>query len=505
MAVANFFDKVALGASQLLKNYDQQGFKELLLSQNVLVSYDDDAAEKYEGKVSLDLLIRLLARLYPNLKIQGDGNKEFQQELESLAKKINPQINTEVGEATVCIVVGNTKPTYSIPTFFIGSNSWVCYFSESEPQGSSSSNNPLGAAAAACIGAANLFRHVFSKQLPYSEIDKSFSLSLFNYTYSEDQKGIILPPVNISDTVVVGLGAIGNGLTWLLGQLIDVTGEITFVDHEVVGLSNLQRYILTEQSSIEQAKVIIAEGYLKRTDLTVIKKPFDWRQYVAERQNSVIKTIAVCIDNAEDRIMIQGILPKKIYNAWTQQENLGISRHINFNTDPCLCCLYLPSIVKKSRSQEVADNLNLSHEERLIRGYLANKKLVDEILLNLIADANQLSVMEFHKYLNKPIDIFYSEVVCGGIMMSKTGAISNSKQQIEVPCAFESAMAGILLASELIKESLGYEINNQETTTRFNLIRSRADYINFSEEKKKNCICCDNIFIDVYKDKWGTC
>lgn len=503
MAIANFFDKIALGASQLLKNYNQESFQRILLSHRIMVYFDEKTAESYEGKVTIELLIRLLSRLYPNLQIKQNVDGDIEQRLIELAKQINPEINTAAVEPSACIVVGQSKCPFDVPCFYIGSDSWVSHFSPNNPVITSNSNNPIGAAASACFGVANLFRLIFREQLPYSETDEAFSLSLLDFSYGNLGQGSILPKISIKDTTLVGLGAIGNGVSWTLAKIENIDGGVNLVDHEPVSLSNLQRYILCDQNSIGKPKVEIAENFLTTEKLKANPINKKWKQHISENLHSKIETIAVCVDNPDDRIFIQGILPKKLFNAWTQQENLGVSRHIDFVNAPCVCCLYLPTTAKKSRSQEIADNLNLSGSERIIRNYLANRKPLDEALLNLIAQANEIPVEKFKQFLNGSIEIFYSEVVCGGLLISNTNSCEKQNQNMEVPCAFESALSGILLAAELIKESIGYNRDEETTTTRFNLIRSNADYLNFSENKKANCICADPIFKEVYREKWN--
>lgn len=178
MSIANFFDKVSLGASQLLHNYNREKFEELLLSHSILVSFDQNAAETREGKATLDLLTRLLARLYPRLQFEGPS--DLKEALEKLALAINPMLDISNVSPTVNIVIGATETKVTCPTFYLGSAEWNCKFSRTKAIESQNSGNPFGAGAAACVGAANLFRTVFKEQLPHSEIDSDFELSLLN-------------------------------------------------------------------------------------------------------------------------------------------------------------------------------------------------------------------------------------------------------------------------------------------------------------------------------------
>lgn len=504
MALANFFNKIALGASQILKGYNTNAFENKLLSNCVLIFFDDNAATTSEGKATLDLLVRLIARLYPVIQIQNDQSGSLVAELKKLALEINPQIEIlDSCKPTVCVTVGQTAYSGSATTFYIGSNNWVTSFSNNNPIGSSQTNNPFGAGAASCFGAANVFRFVFQEQLPYGTNDNDFSFSLLNFDPVIQNNDLIFERLYFDEITLVGLGAIGNGVIWSLQRLTNITGNLIVVDHESVSLSNLQRYILATQDAIGISKVKLVQCYLNETSLTVIPQPIKWDEYISKRNNWQIETILTCLDSAEDRITIQGSLPKKIFNAWTQRENVGISWHFNFIKSPCLCCLYYPTQTKKSRSQEIADNLNMPNQEKFIREYLANNKPVDEQIIHLISSTNQISSDELKSFLGASLNIFYSEVVCGGMLMKlKDSASMGEGQNIDVPLAFESAFAGLLLAAEMIKNKLGYCVQEQHSSTQFNLLRPFSTYMNVPEVKKPYCICNDSIYQKVYAQKW---
>lgn len=504
MSIANFFDKTALGASQVLQNYDRREFEYILLSNQVKIVFDKNGASTREGRALLDILIRLLARLYPKIQIEG-CEPELVKELQSLAISINPHI--EFGsseESTVAVCIGLQSKQYDMPTLYAGSDRWVCKFSNERAVGCADSNNPFGAGVAACMAAANVFRIIFREQLPLSNPDNSFSLSLLNYTLSEDNMPDF-EEVHFGDVHLVGLGAIGNGFSWTLGHIKGIKGRLIPVDHETVSPTNLQRYVLADQDSIDTPKVNLIKKFFAGTSIVVDENsPMTWEEYVTSEKHFQFREVVTCVDNAHDRIMIQGALPEKIFNAWTQHENLGVSRHFNFLKEPCLCCLYFPTGPRKSRSQEIADQLNVSDNELLIRKYLAHQLPFDEPLLEIITEANRLDSNEsLKKFIGQPVDIFYSEMICGGALLHLRGNKNNaSQEQIQVPSAFESALAGILLAAEFIKDKLNYPTFDTDSSIRFNLIRALTPYLFCHEDKKKDCICSDPIYRNVYAKKW---
>jgi molybdopterin/thiamine biosynthesis adenylyltransferase len=507
MALANFIDKAALNASQVLKNFDRRNFERVLLSHTIEIAFDKNAVDTCEGRYSLELLTRLVSRLYPHIKFRCIEFDDVSQKqcLQDLAKSINPAIDISDRESTLVVVLGQTEvPRTSSPTFYVGSENWIVKFSTKGAVGSANYNNPFGAGVAACFASANIFRFIFKNSLPFGDIDPDFQLSLFTLSQVFQDNGPEVKEVHLQESTIVGLGAIGNGFIWALSKVRNLSGDINLIDDEEIEITNLQRYILTDQSSVGKSKVEIAKQHLSSTNLKAHSYPGDWNHFLNERANWKLDQVAVAVDSAKDRILIQGALPKKLLNAWTQQEALGISRHFDFLNSVCLVCLYLPTSKTKNRSEEIAENLGLTGEqnERFIREYLALNKPTDDALITRVAEAKGIDLELLRQYIGKPVDVFHSEVVCGGVLM-KLGTESGQAINVEVPCAFESSMAGILLAAELVIDS-----NNLRQTipaiTKFNLLRPLSEYL--LEDSLKHlsgrCICQDDTYRHVYKTKY---
>jgi hypothetical protein len=502
MALANFFDKIALQAAQLFQGIDRGKLEEILCTQRVCLFFDQNATGTAEGRATLDLLVRLLARLYPNFRVECNHHSSLTDELIRLALTINPVIESFAGELpTAVVVVGQTVYEANVPVYYLGSDQWLARFSTRGPLGSSNSDNPIGAGAAACFGAANLFRRVFSEHLPFGGPDDDFTLSLLDGSRDGSGNSLVVDQIHLGETLVAGLGAIGNSFAWALSHWVGLQGTLVFIDPEAISLSNLQRYVLANQSHAGHLKTGHVASFFRNSALHILQAAVPWDQYIDQRKNWKIEAVLTGLDNAEDRIMIQGALPKKIFNAWTQPNNIGVSRHRDFLSEPCVCCLYYPEGLRKSRSQEIADNLGLGGQEFMIRGYLANHKPVDAGLLQQIAAANRLPIEELQPFLGKSLEVFYGEVVCGGTLLKYTGEVGQPDRQLSVPCAFESALAGILLAAELIKDKAGNPASGQESF-RFNLLRPLAPYLYSPEIKRTSCVCTDSAFREAYQTKW---
>lgn len=506
MALANFFNKTALGASQILENYDREVFEKTLLNHNIAVVFGENAISTHEGTTALDLIIRLTARLYPNLQlINKSGNIEFEKNLIKLIESINPKINLEKeNKPTIYIVVGKTKfEVKDTPCFYIGSKEWISYFSTTKCQEFSSSLNPFGSSAAVCFGLSNVFRKVFEKQLPYGKIDNDFSFSVLDCKLEpdDDKLQFIEGEINLPKLVMVGAGAIGNSFLWTLRNYpLIAEGEIVLIDGEKIELSNLQRYLLATQKDIGKTKVKVAKEFIKGCKIKIDPIEKKWEEKVTEDNDWRNEIIVVCVDSAEDRMSIQASLPKKIFNAWTQTESIGISQHLNFLEDACLACLYLPEEKKMSRSEIIAYNLGIPENERIIRDYLAEDKLVDNTILELVSKAKGVDFNLLKSFSGLHLEVFHSEVVCGGVVMQT----QVKDQSIVVPSAFESALAGILLAAEVIIETMQIQRSGKSNIKTINLLRPITKYTSQKALKHHsgNCICYDDDFRKVYEEKW---
>lgn len=162
MAIASFYRRAAVAASQVVAGFDEDGFLHVLESSPVGLAIGEQASRSPECRNTADLAVRLLARLYPTLSFRI-GDQLLSEELEGLARSINPEIQF-IDSAQVGLVIG-TEPAAFGESLFLGADGWIAKFSSTTPQGVGKSTNPFGAGVAACFGAANLFRRLFVLQL----------------------------------------------------------------------------------------------------------------------------------------------------------------------------------------------------------------------------------------------------------------------------------------------------------------------------------------------------
>ena len=406
---------------------------------------------------------------------------------------------------TVCLAVGDPKVSGAGPTIYVGSDGWVARVSTKGRMGSGATDNPLGAAAAACFGAANAFRAVLSSQLPNGDLDEEFSLSLLDYgpASTESAANPGLGAVDLGEGHLVGLGAIGNGAVWALSRVPRLSGNIDLVDHEEVDLTNLQRYVLATMADVGASKVALGAGFLRGTGLEAHPRPERWGAYLAARDDWKLQTVAVAVDSAEDRVGVQAALPRWVVNAWTQPEDLGVSRHAFDGDHACLACRYLPKGEQKSEATLVAEAIGLPNEWQDVGARLLKNTATERSFLERIAVAKGIRLERLLPFEGRPLRVLYVEGWCGRAVIG-FGGEEGHVAQAEVPMAFQSALAGVMLAAELVARATGLKDAPPPVETRINLLRPLAEVLSFpvAKDARGSCICQDEDFVGAYRAKY---
>lgn len=508
MALANFFDKAAMSAAQVLRGADHTSFTSIIESQTVGLAFDDQAAASAEGRAALGLAVNLLARLYPRLAIAPGGAQAepLAEQLITEARAINPEIEIvdSVAQASAVLAAGASPITANAPVVYVGSDGWLAKVSSRGPIRSGDTENPFGAGAAACFGAANIFRLLFGQHLPDGMADDDFAMSLLDYEPNASSlRNPALGPVDLGESFLIGLGAIGNGAVWALSKTPALSGELHLVDHEPADLTNLQRYVLTKQTDVGAVKVDLAARHFEGTSLKVRPHPEKWGDYLRGRVDWNLQRVLVAVDSADDRRAVQASLPAFVINSWTQPGMVGVSRHSFLGNQACLMCLYFPEGDVPSESLIVARDLGLPEAEKEIGHLLYTGEPVSRELIEMSAVALGVSPEPLLEFVGQPLRAFYAGAICGGLVLRLGGGANPGRA--EVPLAFQSALAGIMLAAELVAHASGLKGEPPPVTTQIGLLRPLpGGHLSLPATKHPSgaCICQDPDYVQAYRNKY---
>ncbi|RWA51109.1 hypothetical protein AU476_25315 [Cupriavidus sp. UYMSc13B] len=494
MALPEYFGRNAVAVSQAISGLDEERLQHQLHDVIIGITVGPEV-KKPEGRAIADLIVRLLARLYPRLTLHSTaGTVPVVREMQDLATRINPRIEFG-GTPTVEIIIG-TPPRLkasSIKRIFVGSNGWEAHVSTKGPLSCGLTDIPFGPGLAACLAAANVFRSVF---VPHASLDLDARLNPVDegelVPFREQLRG------TMGRVVLAGAGAIGNAAAWALSR-VTMEGTLDIVDHESVDIGNLQRYVLAEREHVDAVKAPLLAKYFQGS---VQARAFE-TDLASYLQNNGYDSprMLLALDSARDRRAAQASLPQWVANAWTQPGDVGVSTH-DFVGGACVSCLYLPDKPHRNEDEVIAEAFGVSDRLMEVRTLLFRGEGAPRTLLEAIAAARGLELDRLLPFEGRPLRSLYTEGFCGGAVIP-LGEGGTPRADVHVPLAHQSALAGVLLAAAAVRHALGGAA--QSRITQLDVLKPLPVELTRPAAKHPSgqCICQDQDYKQVYAAKYA--
>jgi Prokaryotic E2 family C/ThiF family len=497
VALADYYARGAVAASQALQGgFEDTRFRAMLEATPLAIGFGEDANATVEGKALLDLTIRLAARLFPALQL--DGGDAAVASAGELTRAINPNIELVTGAAKIGVVIGGATVSYEY-TVYAGSDGWDALVSTDTPRSLGGTAVPFGAGVAACLAVAAVFRYVFlAEPALRAQPDVRYS------TYWLGEPKGPTPPGPFTDpgrTALMGVGAIGNATAWALARA-PITATIHIVDPETVELSNVQRYVLARRDDEGAVKVTVASEELK-AGVSGTPHRLSHAAFL-EAEGYKWDRMLLALDSARDRRSAQASLPRWIANAWTQPADLGVSVHPSFSSPgSCVACLYLQQQELQSEDELIADALNLSDQLGQVRHLLVTGEGLQLPFLHMVAERLQRPPELLAEFAGRRIRDLYVEGICGGAVLPLGGADS-PRAEVHVPLAHQSALAGVLLAAAYAR-ALSHRPVMRTEVARINVMQPVLATVVQPSLKRGDgrCLCEDTDFLSVYSRKYS--
>ncbi|MDA8332584.1 MAG: E2 ligase fold family C protein [Candidatus Dormibacteraeota bacterium] len=494
MALADYYYRSSVAASQALSGYDQSAIENRIANTSVGIGFTSETARSFEGQAAIDMLVRLFARLYPRLAIWSAGGTPIGAELAGLATLINPGIELTDGAADIGVWIGPRPRRNATLMIYAGSSGWRALVGCARAYGVGTSRIPFGGGAAACLAAANVFRMAFLSSA-VDTLDVSASLATADSPRPAD-----VPMELGSSAVLVGAGAIGQAVLWAIARS-PLQGSIWVVDHEEIDLGNLQRYVLTDRSHVGQAKA--SRGVDALANSQVQGEPYrgTWESFV-DQHGSSWHRVVVALDSAQGRRNVQASLPQWIGNGWTQPGDLGVSFHA-FGRGACLSCLYLSSEETDSEDVIVARALGVEDQLMQVRTLLYHDAGIPDELLSLVSERLHVDENDAHRFQGTRLRDFYQEGICGGALVP-IGQAGTTRTAVHVPLAHQSALAGVLLGAGLASHAV-HPVATRTRSLQLDVMRPLPPRLRFRTlraDPTNRCICRDRDYLHRYRDKF---
>lgn len=254
----------------------------------------------------------------------------------------------------------------SRPWTVVNSNGWVARVSsgrESLPDDVDQSN-PMAALMAASFGATEVFKRIFAVPQEVAPLWERFDFSLFEQTIAPTSCGPRLPDaIKIPDTLMIGGGAIGNGIA-LVAARLPLHGRIHIVDKQDYADENLGTCILTEREGwVGEPKAMRLAAWLgQRSALTVSgeKALIESAKSGAMASSLAINLVLNGLDDAEARRTAQDLWPQVIVDGGINEIGAAVTQfRLDQQGHACLKCWFETEKVDERKEQSRLTGLRI--------------------------------------------------------------------------------------------------------------------------------------------------
>lgn len=359
--------------------------EELVFSKSVILTGDKEALNTKNGYWCFIDSLRLLVRVVGQLTICiPPGFSELEGEARQLcaesflrgqARFLISDSHSSFPHADAILNVGS-KVIPSLPWTSINSNGWIARVSSCSQALASDMNqaNPIAALMAASLGVTEVFKRIFGVQPNVAPMLEMLELSLFDHSTNPATPGPILPErILMPDTLQVGAGAIGNGITLLMSQL-PFEGRLHIIDNQDYQDENHGTSVLLERSGwIGNSKSKQLAAWLKlRSNLEVTG---DKVSIIDALNSKIVQAMSVdLIFNGLDKVQArhdsQHAWPSIIIDGGINETGAAVVQHRV--DDRGLACLICSFQLPKQNILEVQHQLTglsptaLSNQGRLL-------------------------------------------------------------------------------------------------------------------------------------------
>jgi hypothetical protein len=451
--------------------------------RRVAIELAQEMAGSADARETFLFAVNQILRFCPNISVcLPSGDEQIAEDVNLLARStVSPHAPvlrlTQDRDAAVTLRVGTTLPAPA-NSVTVSSSGWRARMLTSSCEAAAlplpgTLPNPIGALAAACLGAGQVFMALAG--LPLAE--QPIELSLFDRAAGapgELSDGPMLPaqPLEL-DALLVGCGGVMNGFAYTLARL-PILGHARAVDRQRLRKENIGPYVLAtlEQLGLEKVQVL-RHALAGRIEITPYDEDFDPLFTVRlERGHIPLPPIVIAgLDNVITRHTVQRLWPQLLIDMAAGGATAQVI--VKRRAEPGMCVLEALHVPP----QEVSDM------ERLA----AESGLSEDSVLAMDTPVSKQDVLAAPAQMRDALAAAHSQgqLRCGFI---RTLALDHERESEDFAAAapFVVAYSGVLAAAELTKDLMGV---NQPGSMRYQLSfaswRARA----ISPPARHECEC----------------
>lgn len=450
--------------------------------KRVLITGEDHILSTRNGNICFLASIRLVSRYCKSVTVSVPaGMSALRSKSQRLLEEISfgdaaHEVREEVqySEFDAILSIGS-RANAQLPWTVINSNGWSARVSSKGSNLSSecAQENAIGALAAASLGASEVFKRLIKLKAIRGDLFDALAFNLFDYTCVDAAGPSISPFVIPNDTLLLGAGAIGNGIVFLLENL-PAQGEMAIVDRQAYGDENLGTCILIGPASLTKGK---AEFLAMRLQNTIKVRPYRENVEKFEKRLGGVepfpRVILGALDNIDARHSVQDLWPDLILDGAIGDFGVQASVHPLIGDTACLRCLF--------QKREVSDSVKTAMQGTgLTAARIAqNDELVSE---SDVANAPPEKREWLRQQVGKPI----CSVVAEGVAQQLTDTQLGPGFEPSVP--FVACLSACMVVGELVKSLLSFP-TNMDPRYQMDVLRGPIAGELFPQARRQSCVC----------------
>lgn len=332
--------------------------------------------------------------------------------------------------------------------------------------------NPMSALAAASLGIAEVFKRLLGLKPSRGGLLRGLSWSLYTYATGSEDIGPPLPCPLPVDVIMGGVGAIGNGVLYLLG-LLPLTGRVIGIDSQTFGSENLGTCMLIGPQDVGTPKATLVERALAgRVAAKGYHEPLNKFASRLGKEVPYAETIIGALDNIEARHALQDLWPAVLLDGAIGPFLCQASRHPIDGDVACARCLFRQP--PGERAEVIASRATGLTVERAL--------MPDEVVTQ---DDVERAPPEKRQWLAEKV----GKPICSIVSEATVRELTDGHQSgFEPSVPFVATLASSMVVGELIKAALQAE-PAIEPRFQFDVLRGPASGQLLPQGRRRDCYC----------------
>lgn len=447
----------------------------------VLLTGEPAVLATQNGRQCLLLSLRLLGRMCRNLSVAiPEGHADLIDEVRSAASEIRPYTTVTIkheprdADADAVLCVGSSAhadPRWTV----VNSNGWLARVSSGQTGLVDDCNqwNPIGALAAASLGAAEIFKRLIRLKESRGHLLEQTTFSLYSYTCGGEDPGPSIAMAEPPRVLLVGAGAIGNGILYLL-RALRWQGHVDVVDYQVYGAENWGTCLMLPTSKVCTPKAEFAESFLKAAVASVTGHSMTVEEFADSicPKRGYPDVILAGVDSVGARHAVQDLWPGIVIDGAIGAFGCQVSCHPWGPDVACLRCLFREGPASAARLSSEASGLSVVRVQQPSE---------------VVTEADVVAAPAEHKEwlrerVGKPICSVIQEAM---VRAASAGGVAEG---FEPSVPFVACMSASMVLAEAVKTAMGSR-TFPEPVFQFDVLRGPGFGQSVPQQRRPDCVC----------------